>query len=136
MSGRIAWRHIAQSRQAHLKELLVRGKVITHVFEAELGPAGFFRYNRQGSGQEQNSEKESAKEQQRERITWIEEDAAQLLGSSCSILDHREACFTGRAVMIVHWNLEVSALEVGICAVDPKAVATSPGNLQYTRKDQ
>ena len=50
MSGRIAWRHIAQSLQAHLKELLVRGKVITHVFEAELGPAGFFRYNRQGSG--------------------------------------------------------------------------------------
>ena len=134
MSGRIAWRHIAQSRQAHLKELLVRGKVITHVFEAELGPAGFSGITGKARA-EQNSEKESAKEQQRERITWIEEDAAQLLGSSCSILNHRKACLAGRAVVIVHWDLEISALEVRIRAVDPKAVATSPGNLQYTRKD-
>src|ERR1700753_145743 len=101
MSGRIAWRRISQSRQAHLKELLVRGKVVAHVFKAELGPAGFFRYNRQGLGRRELRET-SVNEQRTERITWIEKDATQPLGSGCSILDHRKPCFTGRAVVIVH----------------------------------
>ena len=106
--------------------------MVVHVFEAQLGPAKFLR---QGSGRRELRET-SVNEQQRERITWIEEDAAQLLGSGCSILDHGKACFTGRAVVIVHWDLEISALEVGIRAVDPKSLTISPRNLQYVREDR
>ena len=67
-------------------------------------------------------------------ITWIEEDATKLLGSGRRVLCHREACITGRAVMIVHRDLEVSTLEIWIGRVEPKALAASPRNLQYTQE--
>ena len=67
-------------------------------------------------------------EKQREKHR-IEEDATQLLGSSCSVLDHRKACRTGRA-KVVHRNLEVPALTVGVRAGEPKALTTAPRDLE------
>ena len=37
--------------------------------------------------------------------------------------------------MIVHRNVEVPALKVRVCAVDPEAPAASPCNLQYVQED-
>jgi len=67
-------------------------------------------------------------------MTWIEEDGAQLLRSS-RVLDHRETRIAGRAVMIVHRNLEVSALEAGIHSIDSEALAASPGDLNGVQED-
>jgi hypothetical protein len=69
------------------------------------------------------------------RITWIEEKATQLLGSSAHVLDHRKVCITSKCVVIVHSDLEISALKVGICGIDPEATTTSPKYLQDTQED-
>jgi len=69
-----------------------------------------------------------------ERMTWIEEDCAQPLLRR-RVLDHRETRIAGGAVMIVHRNLEVSALEAGIRRINSKALAASPRNLKGTQGD-
>ena len=63
-------------------------------------------------------------------ITWVEEDGAQLLRSSRSVLDYREACRSSRTVVIVHRNIQGSAFQVRIRGIDPEALATTPRNLQ------
>jgi len=67
-------------------------------------------------------------------MTWIEEDGAQLLRSR-RVLDHRETRIAGGAVVIVHRNLEVSALEAGICRIDSETLAASPGDLDGIQED-
>jgi hypothetical protein len=62
-------------------------------------------------------------------MTWVKEDGT-LLGSSRGILDHREACRSSRAVMVIHQNIEGSALQVGVRGIDPKALTAPPRNLQ------
>ena len=67
-------------------------------------------------------------------MTWIEEDGAQLLRSRRG-LDHRETRIAGGIVVIVHRNLEVSALEAGIRRIDSEALAASPGDLNDIQED-
>ena len=67
-------------------------------------------------------------------MTWIEEDGAQPLRSR-RVLDHCETRIAVGAVMIVHRNLEVSALEAGICRINSKALAASPGDLNDVQDD-
>ena len=43
-------------------------------------------------------------------MTWVKEEGALLLRSGGNILDDRKACRSGGAIMIVHRNLEGSAL--------------------------
>jgi hypothetical protein len=62
-------------------------------------------------------------------MTWIEEDGAQLLGSSPDVLDHREACGSGEDVVVVHRNIKGSTLQIGIRGIDPEALAATPRNL-------
>jgi hypothetical protein len=62
-------------------------------------------------------------------MTWVEEDGA-LLQSSRGILDHRKACRSSRVVVVVHRNIEGSALQVGIRGIDPEALTAPPRNLQ------
>jgi hypothetical protein len=64
-----------------------------------------------------------------EWMTWIEEDGAQLLGSSPDVLNHREACSSGEDVMVVHRNIEGSTLQIGIHGIVPEALAATPRNL-------
>lgn len=61
--------------------------------------------------------------------TWVEEDASRPLCSR-GILDYSEACVASRTVVIVHRNLEVPALKVGVRGSDPVAFAISPRNLE------
>ena len=65
---------------------------------------------------------------QERSITWIEEDAPEFLRRR-SIFCYREACIPGRAVMIVHRNLEVPALKVRIHRTNPEALTIAPRNL-------
>ena len=44
------------------------------------------------------------------QVTWVEEDGTQLLRSGHRVLGHRKLCITSRTVVVVHRNLEVSAL--------------------------
>jgi hypothetical protein len=62
-------------------------------------------------------------------LTWVEEDGT-LLRSSRGILDHREACRSGRAVVVVHRNIEGSALQVGVRGIGPEALTAPPRYLQ------
>jgi hypothetical protein len=62
-------------------------------------------------------------------ITWVDEDGT-LLRSSCGILDHCEACRPGGGVVVVHRNIEGSALEVGVRGINSKASTTAPRDLQ------
>ena len=64
----------------------------------------------------------------RETITWIEEDAPEFLRSR-GILDHCKSCITSRTVVIVHRNLEIPALKVGIRGSNAKALTASPRKL-------
>ena len=59
-------------------------------------------------------------------ITWIEEYCTILLRNSCSVLDHRKACRSSGAVMVVHRNFEESALEVRVRGIDSKDRAVVP----------
>ena len=68
-------------------------------------------------------------------VTRIEEDGAQLLVCGCGQLDDGEACISSRAVVIVHRDLEVCALQVGDGDVHSEALAAAPGNLQDTQED-
>ena len=61
-------------------------------------------------------------------ITWVKEDGTLLL-YSCGILHYGEACISSRAIMVIHRNLEISTLEVGICGIDFEDLAGSPRNL-------
>ena len=61
-------------------------------------------------------------------MTWIEKDATEFLRIR-SILDYGKACIASRAVVIVHWDLQVRALEVGIGGVDPETLTTAPRDL-------
>jgi hypothetical protein len=70
------------------------------------------------------------------RITWIEEDGAQLLRSSRGVLDYREPCRSSRAVVIVHRNIEGCTFQVGVRRIDPEALATAPRNLQDIQEDR
>ena len=70
-----------------------------------------------------------------EKITWIEEDASQFLCSG-GILDYREVCITSRTVVIIHRNLEVPALKVGIRRVNPEALTVSPRKLEGVQEGQ
>jgi len=67
-------------------------------------------------------------------MTWIEEDGAQLLRSRRG-LDHRKTRIAGGIVVIVHRNLEVSALEAAIRRIDSEALAASPGDLNDIQED-
>jgi hypothetical protein len=71
-----------------------------------------------------------------ERITWVEEDGAQFLRSSRGVLDYREPCRSGRAVVIVHRNIEVCTFQVGVRGIDPEALAIPPRNLQDIQEDR
>ena len=70
-----------------------------------------------------------------EWITWVEEDGTQLIRNGRGVLDHRKACRSGRAVVIIHWNLEVSALQVRVRGINSEVPATAPGNLQAIQED-
>ena len=68
-------------------------------------------------------------------MTWIKEDATEFRRGR-SILDYGKACITSGAVLIVHRNLEVRTLEVGIRGVDPEVVTTSPRYLEDIQADR
>ena len=67
------------------------------------------------------------------RTTWIEEDNT-LLESSRGILDDRKVCRSGRAVVMVYWNLEVSALQAGFRVIDSQALIAAPRKFQGAHK--
>ena len=69
-----------------------------------------------------------------EWITWIEEDGAQLRRDGRAVLDHRQMCRTGGAVVVVHRNIEGSALQVGVRGIDSKTLTATPRDLQMFRK--
>ena len=68
-----------------------------------------------------------------EWLTRVKKDGTQLVPSR-SQLDHREACISSRAIVIIHRNFQVPALQVGIRSVRAKALTAPPGNLQCTQK--
>ena len=61
-------------------------------------------------------------------MTWIEEEATQFIRGR-SVLDYCETRIPGRAIVIVHRNLKIPALKVGIRGVDSKDFAASPRDL-------
>ena len=63
-------------------------------------------------------------------MTWIEKDGTQFPRSGRGVLDHRKTCRSSGAIIIVHWNLEESALEIVIRGINSKVLATTPRNLQ------
>jgi predicted transcriptional regulator len=69
-----------------------------------------------------------------ESFTWIEEEPALPIPSGCVFCD-RNACIASGAIVIVHRDLDVCALEVGIGGIKPKALATSPRNLEGIQED-
>ena len=75
-------------------------------------------------------------ERRTERITWVEEDGALLIWNSRGVLDYRQTCCSGGAVVITHWNFEVPASQVGIRGVDPEALTTAPRDLEDIQEDR
>ena len=61
-------------------------------------------------------------------MTKIEEEATQLLRGR-SVLDYCETSIPSRAVVVVHRDLKVPALKVGIRGIDSKSFATFPRDL-------
>ena len=71
----------------------------------------------------------TGQEKKVEYFTWVEEDGTQLLRCR-SILNYRKARVANRTVVIVHWDLEISALEVGVRGINTEYLAASPRNLE------
>ena len=67
-------------------------------------------------------------------MTWIEEEATQLLRGR-SVLDYCETSIPSRAIVIVHRDLKVSALKVGIRGIDSKNFTPSPRDLRSIQGD-
>jgi len=70
-----------------------------------------------------------------ERITWIKEDGALLLRDSRCVLCYRKTCYSSGTIVVIHWDLEKSALEVGVRGVNFKARTIAPSNLQEIQED-
>lgn len=66
-------------------------------------------------------------------MTWIEEDGT-LLGGGGGVFDDGKACGSGGCVMIVHRNLEGSALQASFGGIDSKTLAVAPRKLQGVGK--
>ena len=65
-----------------------------------------------------------------EWITWVEENSSQLICDSRGVLGYRKACRSDGAIMIIHWNLEVSTLQVGVGGIKSEVLTTAPRDLQ------
>ena len=70
------------------------------------------------------------------RVTWVKEDGAQLIWNSRGVLDRRQTCRSGGAVVVIHWNLEVPASQIWIRGVDPEALTAAPRNLEDIQEDR
>ena len=69
-----------------------------------------------------------------EWITWIEENSTELRRNGRGDLDHRKVCRSSRAVMIVHRDIEGSALQVGVRGINAEARTATPSNLQRVQE--
>lgn len=59
--------------------------------------------------------------------TWTYENRALALARlGNSIFDHREICSSGGTVVVIHWNLNMGAVEARKGTLDPKSIATLP----------
>ena len=74
-------------------------------------------------------------EPQIECITRVEEESTLLLRSGRSVLDHRKACRSSGAIVVVHRNLKSSALQVGVRGIDSETSTATPIDLRDIQKD-
>jgi len=62
--------------------------------------------------------------------TWIYENRAlTLTGFGGGVFDHREVCDPGGAVMVIHGDFNMGAVETWKRALDPESVTTLPNNV-------
>ena len=66
-------------------------------------------------------------------VTWIEKDGPHLLPSRRQ-LDHSEARTACGVIVIIHWDVQVPAFQVGIRGIRGKALTTPPGDLRRTQR--
>jgi len=69
-------------------------------------------------------------------ITWIEEDGTELRRNGRSDFDHRKVCQSSGSIVIVHRDIEGSALQVGVRGINTETPTTTPSNLQGVQEDR
>jgi len=73
-------------------------------------------------------------ERRTEWVTWVEENGTLLLRNGCGVLDHRKACRSNGAIVIVHRNPKGSASQIGIRGVNYEAPTITPSDLQNIQR--
>lgn len=64
---------------------------------------------------------------------WVDKQHAFLLAGGCAVLDYSETCVSGSVIVVVHWDLVVTALEVRIGGADTENRTIFPCNVMPFR---